>query len=69
MSEMNAQEQAKFVEEIAQTMFDAYNSTEPNPWKTFDGRDVPRWPALGEQVQTKWRAAARAAIEATSEDG
>lgn len=50
--------------ELAEKMFNAYNEESPNPWKTFDGRDVPRWPALGEQVQAKWRAAARVAMSA-----
>lgn len=48
-------------EEVAEQMFNAYNEESPNPWKTFDGRDVPRWPDLGEQVQAKWIAAAKKA--------
>lgn len=41
---------------IAQQLFDAYNEKGPNPWKTHDGKDVPRWDALGAQVQGKWVA-------------
>jgi hypothetical protein len=48
---------------LAQEMFQAYNDQGPNPWKTFDGRDVPRWPELSEQVQAKWRASAHKAKE------
>lgn len=51
------------IEDIAEALFNAYNEESPNPWKTFDGRDVPRWNALSEQVRTKWRAAARKASE------
>lgn len=47
-------------------MFEAYNAAGPNPGKTFDGRDVPKWEQLeghaGEQVRGKWKAAA---LEAT----
>lgn len=39
-------------------MFNAYNEQGPNPWKTFDGRDVPRWSELSDQVRGKWTAAA-----------
>lgn len=47
---------------LAREMFEAYNSQGPNPWKTFDGRDVPKWDELGEQVTAKWLAAAREAL-------
>lgn len=40
-------------------LFCAYNDQGPNPWKTWDGNDVPRWEALSEQVKEKWRAVAR----------
>lgn len=46
---------------LAQKMFDAYNQEGPNPWKTFDGRDVPQWEGLSDQVRGKWIAAARCA--------
>lgn len=49
------------LERVARTMFEAYNGQGPNPWKTFDGRDVPQWKELGEQVRAKWLAAAEAA--------
>jgi hypothetical protein len=44
----------------AERLFNAYNETSPNPWKTWDGKDVPRWPALSDQVREKWRAVFRA---------
>lgn len=49
-------------EAMAKKMFDAYNEQGPNPWKTFDGRDVPRWDAITDQVRGKWVAAASAAV-------
>lgn len=49
------------VEEIARKMFEAYNEQGPNPWKTWDGKDVLRWPELTDQVREKWMAAARSA--------
>lgn len=54
---------------MAKAMFDAYNEQSPNPWKTFDGRDVPRWEQLGEQVRLKWVAAANAAARPLTERG
>lgn len=47
---------------LAEALFIAYNEQGPNPWKTWDGKDVPRWPALSAQVVEKWRAVARAAL-------
>lgn len=47
---------------LAEKMFNAYNEQGPNPWKTFDGRDVPRWDGLNDQVRAKWLAAAEASI-------
>jgi hypothetical protein len=46
---------------LAQKMFEAYNEHGPNPWKTFDGRAVPRWQELNDQVRDKWIAAAEEA--------
>ncbi len=54
---------------FAEALFTAYNDQGPNPWKTFDGRDVPRWPELSEQVVEKWRAVARRALEGQTADG
>jgi hypothetical protein len=48
-------------EQLAELMFNAYNGQEPNPWKTFDGRPVPRWSEVTDQVRGKWTAAAREA--------
>lgn len=44
--------------ETAKKMFNAYNEQGPNPWKTWDDKDVPRWDALNDQVRAKWVAAA-----------
>lgn len=45
-------------EHLAERMFNAYNAQGPNPWKTWDGKDVPKWPELSDQVRAKWIAAA-----------
>lgn len=45
-------------ESRAVRMFNAYNGQGPNPWKTWDGKDVPRWEQLNDQVRAKWEAAA-----------
>lgn len=50
-------------EDLARSMFNAYNAQGPNPWKTHDGKLVPKWEELGEQVQAKWRAAALCAAD------
>lgn len=52
---------------MAESLFNAYNGQEPNPWKAWDGKPVPRWPELdalphGAQVKAKWIAVARAAL-------
>lgn len=47
---------------LAQKMFQAYNDQGPNPWKTFDGRSVPTWDQISDQVRAKWIAAAEAAL-------
>lgn len=31
--------------------------------KTFDGRDMPKWPELPERIRDAWRAATDAALE------
>lgn len=46
---------------LAEELFNAYNEEGPHPWKTWDGKDVPRWDAINEQVRAKWTAAARKA--------
>ena len=55
-------------EDIARRMFEAYNAQGPNPWKTWDGKDVPRWPELNDQVREKWMAAARVVLAPTPPD-
>lgn len=46
------------VEAVARKMYQAYNDQGPNPWKTFDGRSVPTWDEINDQVRGKWIAAA-----------
>lgn len=48
---------------LASQMFIAYNEHGPNPWRTFDGRTVPPWDGLTDEVRAKWVAAAERAIE------
>lgn len=47
---------------LARRMFNAYN--ERGGWKTFDGRPVPQWDELGDEIRRRWVAAA---IEARPE--
>lgn len=53
------------LEQVARAMFDAYNAEGPNPNKTWDGKDVPPWEALNDQVRGKWKAAAALALRHT----
>lgn len=53
------------VEAFARQLFEAYNEQGPTPWKTFDGRDVPRWDGLNDAVRAKWMAVAIEAAFAT----
>jgi len=46
------------VEDLARQAFNAYNAQGPNPGKTHDGKDVPAWDKLNDQVRAKWMAAA-----------
>lgn len=45
---------------VGEFLFNAYNDHGETPWKTFDGRDVPRWPDLTDAVRAKWTASAAA---------
>jgi hypothetical protein len=47
---------------IACFAFEAYNSVGEKAWMTFDGRPVPRWPALNDEVREKWTAAVKACV-------
>jgi hypothetical protein len=49
------------VSEVAMGMFDAYG--EHCGWKTFDGRDMPRWDGINDAVRSHWMAAAKYAID------
>lgn len=46
-------------EQLAAKLYTVYNEQGPNPWKTFDGRDVPKFERVGPQVKSKWIAVAR----------
>jgi hypothetical protein len=48
--------------ELARQMFAAYNGHGENAWKTWDGRPVPPWESLTDDVRQKWIAAALAAL-------
>lgn len=52
----------EWVEDVAKRIFNAYNAEGPNPWKTWDGKEVPKWEQLTDQVRGKWIAAAREAL-------
>lgn len=47
---------------LARAAYEEYNRTGPNPWKTFDGRDVPAWLDLPGHIQDKWIAGIKAAL-------
>lgn len=53
------------LEQVARAMFDAYNAEGPNPNKTWDGKDVPPWESLNDQVRGKWKAAAALGLRHT----
>ncbi len=42
---------------LGQAAFEAYNAAGENPGKTHDGKDVPEWNDLGDNVRAKWEAA------------
>jgi hypothetical protein len=42
---------------LAQEGYEAYGDAAG--WKTFDGRQMPKWEGVGEVVQARWQAAAR----------
>lgn len=48
------------MKKTAKELFNIYNGTGPNPWKTFDFRDVPKFEATSDQVRAKWEAVAAA---------
>lgn len=56
------EEPAFDAQDIASQMFIAYNAAGANPWRTFDGRAVPPWADLTDEVRAKWVAAARCGI-------
>lgn len=53
----------KTIEALGEQLFVAYNQQGPNPWVTYDGKAVPRWADLNDQVRAKWCAVARASLE------
>lgn len=44
-----------------QVGYDAYG--EHAQWKAFDGRPMPRWDELREDIKEKWEVAARAILD------
>lgn len=46
---------------LARTMFDAYGAN--CGWRTFNGREMPRWDDIDGRIQKNWKAAALAALE------
>lgn len=46
------------IDELARRAFAAYNQAAGG--KTWDGKDIPPWEKVTEQVRNNWRAAARA---------
>lgn len=58
------------LEQTAQALYEAYNNQGPNPWKAFNGGDVPQWkdhaskrrvPDEKTPVELKWLAVAKKA--------
>lgn len=59
------------IERAAQAAFARYNETVlpgQTPWKTWDGKDVPRWEGLNDSVRAKWRASVEAMIDSVHAD-
>lgn len=56
------------IEKVAIQFFNAYNDQGPNPWKTFNGMDVPKWAQLNDQVRAKWMAVVECAVRLVSND-
>ena len=48
-----------YITRLAEIAFNAYG--EDCNWKTFDGRDMPKFDAIGEPVREHWAAAVMAA--------
>lgn len=61
MSYQRKEGEVVWPEDMAMAMYTAYNNQEPNPWRTWDGKQVPKWEGLNDQVRGKWEAAARCA--------
>lgn len=53
---------------LAVELFGTYNEAGPNPWKTWDGKDVPQWDHLTDQVRDKWRAVAAKALSIAEDE-
>lgn len=47
--------------ELAKIAYQGYG--EATGFKTFDGRPMPEWAALGEKIQLAWTAAAAAVVD------
>lgn len=46
---------------LAKKAYNAYG--EFRDWKTFDGRKMPTWEDLGEEIQQAWTKAAEAIVK------
>ena len=51
---------------LGEVGFNAYGNAGPTPWKTFDGREMPRYESLhgdvGDLTKMRWEAAAMAVM-------
>lgn len=50
----------EYIDTFAEGLFNAYG--EHCGWKTFDGRDMPRWDGINDAVRGHWKAAAEWAL-------
>lgn len=48
---------------VGQIAFEAYNAGGKNPGLTWDGKPVPTWEGLNDDVRAKWQAGAAGLLE------
>lgn len=56
---------SNFIKTLARVMFDAYNKQAGG--KTYDGKPIPPWDEIGDNVQARWFAAALAGADHCAE--